>query len=585
MLNKNDRKEIAGKLKALFPKASDSGREQLLNLLINCCCIDLCSINNNADNIQFTGLTLSGNTLSLTLTINGTPTTQVVNLPTQISTTLVNNGDGTFTYTNESNVVTTIDVATLLVDAGISDGFVNNNDGTLTHAAIDGTVVRFDINDLLLTTTPLFTVNAGTTSVSTDASLGSQVITYGDILHFWSNGSLNFNVQAGSVVVGIDTEADIIPYTPTTLVSTNVGDALDELAANSHNPTTLTNTAAPFSWNVSTQAGNIPLTPTLTDNGDGTITYNPNNGAAPITIDTRENSTEVVTTAPITINGTLYSIGTSVQTVLTALTAASHLATTVDVTSNPALTVNLATQAIKLDLDVNGSYNNSGTTLVATSVQDAITELAATSHPLAILTNNAAPFSWNTTTQAGNIPVSPTLVNNGNGTITFTSGTGTAPVTIDVTENASEVLTTTPITINGTTYPANTAVETILSAISTYAGTTNLTYTPSATNGTIVSDTGTDAVIPSVTLTDAGLATPAMLTNSHVPVSSINSSITIVQSGVNSQTLKADITGIATATSGQVASTDGAGNIVWTTPSSGVTDLAFTLSATNGIVV
>ena len=176
----------------------------------------------------------------------------------------------------------------------------------------------------------------------------------------------------------------------------------------------------------------------MTDNGDGTITYNPNNGAAPITIDTRENSTEVVTTAPITINGTLYSIGTSVQTVLTALTAASHLATTVDVTSNPALTVNLATQAIKLDLDVNGSYNNSGTTLVATSVQDAITELAATSHPLAILTNNAAPFSWNTTTQAGNIPVSPTLVNNGNGTITFTSGTGTAPVIIDVTENASE---------------------------------------------------------------------------------------------------------------------------------------------------
>jgi hypothetical protein len=53
-------------------------------------------------------------------------------------------------------------------------------------------------------------------------------------LHFWSNGSLNFNVQAGSVVVGIDTEAGIIPYTPTTLVSTNVGDALDELAADSH---------------------------------------------------------------------------------------------------------------------------------------------------------------------------------------------------------------------------------------------------------------------------------------------------------------------------------------------------------------
>lgn len=432
MFNNNDRKEIAGKLKALFPKASDSGREQLLNLLINCCCIDLCSINNNTDDIQFTGLTLLGNTLSLTLTINGVPTTQTVNLPTQIVTTLVYNGDGTFTYTDESNTVTTINIATLLVDAGISDGFVNNNDGTLTHTAIDGTVVTFDINDLLLTTTPLFTVNAGTTSVSTDASLGSQIVTYGDILHFWSNGSLNFNVQAGSVVVGIDTEADIIPYTPTTLASTNVGDALDELAANSHNPTTLTNTAAPFSWNVSTQAGNIP--------------------------------------------------------------------------------------------------------------------------------------------------VSPTLVNNGNGTITFTSGTGTAPVTIDVTEDASEVLTTTSITINGTTYPANTAVETILSAISTYAGTTNLTYTPSATNGTIVSDTGTDAIIPSVTVTDAGLATPSLLANSHVPVTTTAGTVTITQSGTDNQTLKADITGISGATTGQVPSKDALGNITWITPAGGAT-----ITADNGL--
>lgn len=431
MLNRNDKKEIAGKLKALFPKASNSGREQLLNLLVNCCCIDLCSINSNADDIQFTGLTLLGNTLSLTLTINGVPTTQVVTLPTQVSTTLVNNGDGSFTYINEANVPVTISISTLLTDAGISDGFVNNNDGTLTHAAIDGTVVTFDINDLLLTTTPLFTVNAGTTSVSTDASLGSQVITYGDILHFWSsNGSINFNVQAGSVITEINTEADIIPYTPTTLVSTNVGDALDELASESHTPTTLTNNAAAFSWNSGTQTGNIPLTPTLVDNGDGTITYNPNNGAAPITI--------------------------------------------------------------------------------------------------------------------------------------------------DVTENANEVLTTTAITVNGTTYPANTSVQAILSAISAYAGTTNLTYTPSATNGTIVSDTGTDAVIPSVTLTNAGLATPTMFTNSHVPVTTVAGSVTIGLSGTDNQTLKADITGIDTATAGQIPSTDGAGNVVWTTPTSSTADNGLT---------
>jgi len=49
---------------------------------------------------------------------------------------------------------------------------------------------------------------------------------------------------------------------------------------------------------------------------------------------------------------------------------------------------------------------------------------------------------------------------------------------------------------------------------------TNLGYTPSPTNGLVTSDTGTDATIPAVTATNAGLATPAMLTNSHVAATS-----------------------------------------------------------------
>lgn len=45
---------------------------------------------------------------------------------------------------------------------------------------------------------------------------------------------------------------------------------------------------------------------------------------------------------------------------------------------------------------------------------------------------------------------------------------------------------------------------------------TNLSYTPSPTNGLLTSSTGTDATIPVVNSTNAGLATPAMLANSHV---------------------------------------------------------------------
>lgn len=48
---------------------------------------------------------------------------------------------------------------------------------------------------------------------------------------------------------------------------------------------------------------------------------------------------------------------------------------------------------------------------------------------------------------------------------------------------------------------------------------TNLGYTPSPTNGLVTSSTGTDATIPVVDATNAGLATPAMLANSHVAAS------------------------------------------------------------------
>jgi len=47
----------------------------------------------------------------------------------------------------------------------------------------------------------------------------------------------------------------------------------------------------------------------------------------------------------------------------------------------------------------------------------------------------------------------------------------------------------------------------------------NLGYTPSPTGGTITNDNGTGATIPVVNATDAGLATPAMLQNTHLAAS------------------------------------------------------------------
>ncbi len=63
------------------------------------------------------------------------------------------------------------------------------------------------------------------------------------------------------------------------------------------------------------------------------------------------------------------------------------------------------------------------------------------SHPPATLTNNAGPFSFNALTQAGNIPQAPTLVNNGDGTFTFTTGDGSAPINFNVIGGAVNGLT------------------------------------------------------------------------------------------------------------------------------------------------
>src|SRR5690606_40465024 len=90
-------------------------------------------------------------------------------------TTLVDNNDGTYTYTSEDGTVTTVDVPADIVNqfdtivnsgpvtvdgttytsveeyfetivTSNSDALVDNGDGTFTHTAADGTVVTFDAN-------------------------------------------------------------------------------------------------------------------------------------------------------------------------------------------------------------------------------------------------------------------------------------------------------------------------------------------------------------------------------------------------------------------------------------------------------
>lgn len=104
-------------------------------------------------------------------------------------TTLVDNGDGSLTYTSENGTVTTFDAATstLTYDAGTHDLTFTDEDGvaqvinldnptlaytpatnTLTHVAPDGTVTNIDLSDL------------DNTSVVTNLIAGNRIATHDD---------------------------------------------------------------------------------------------------------------------------------------------------------------------------------------------------------------------------------------------------------------------------------------------------------------------------------------------------------------------------------------------------------------------
>lgn len=74
----------------------------------------------------------------------------------------------------------------------------------------------------------------------------------------------------------------------------------------------------------------------------------------------------------------------------------------------------------------------------------------------------------------------------------------------------------------------------------------NLSYTASPTAGTINNDNGTGVAIPVVDITNAGLATPTMLTNSHVAASAGLTSLTNpVVVGAGSQEVTFNISQLA----------------------------------------
>ena len=146
-----------------------------------------------------------------------------------------------------------------------------------------------------------------------------------------------------------------------------------------------------------------------------------------------------------------------------------------------------------------------------------------------------------------------------NQTITIPGGTGGA---------VDQIVAGTNVTISPT---GGTGIVTINA--SGGSGATNLGYTADAAEGTVTSDTGTDAVIPAVDSTNAGLMTPtqkAKLDDAAETGDIGNATLTITQGGVSKGTF--------TANASTPVTIDLAGG------GSGSTDLSYTAAADKGTV-
>ncbi|MGB3144302.1 MAG: hypothetical protein WBB24_09355, partial [Maribacter sp.] len=359
--------------------------------------------------------------------------------------TLADNGDGTYTYTDESGATQNIDTN---ASANPYDNTTSGLTATNVQQAIDeinaaaGTVALVDNGD----GTYDFTNAAGVTTTISDTSV-STLTDNGD-------GTYTYTDESGTVQ-NIDTNASSNPYDNTTsgLTATNVQQAIDEINAAAGTVALVDNGDGTYDF---TNAAGVTTTisdtsvSTLADNGDGTYTYTDESGAVQ-NIDTNassnpyDNSTSGLTAT--NVQQAIDEINAAAGTVALVdngdgtydFTNAEGVTTTISDTSVSTLADNGdgtytytdesgATQNIDTNASAN-PYDNTTSGLTATNVQQAIDEINAAAGTVALVDNGDGTYDFTNaagvTTTISDTSVS-TLADNGDGTYTYTDEAGNA---------------------------------------------------------------------------------------------------------------------------------------------------------------
>ncbi|WP_431170872.1 hypothetical protein [Robiginitalea biformata] len=369
-----------------------------------------------------TSVTIDTNNTVTTLVDNGdgsftyTSEDGTVTTFTETTSSLADNGDGTFTYTDENGATTTFDAKIATV--------ADNLDGTYTITDDFGTSVTIDTNNTVTTlvdngdgsftyTSEDGTITTFTETTSTLVDNGGGTYTYTD-----ENG----NTQQ------IFTEAASNPYdnSGSGLAANNVQDAIDE---------------------INTLAGTVALA----DNGDGTYTFTDASGAT--------------TTISDTSISTLVDNGDATFTYT-------------DETGSP-VTINLISADANNDITA-GSDGGLYLNVASVTVAETITNLSD---------NNDGTFTYVNENGVSQTVSKADVTDNGDGTYTFTNNDGS-----DVTINTNGVAISNTLAGNriATVTDAGGSSTDIDETVTTLVDNANGSFTYTSEDGTATTFTETD---------------------------------------------------------------------------------------------
>ncbi|QCE41688.1 beta strand repeat-containing protein [Psychroserpens sp. NJDZ02] len=397
-------------------------------------------------------------------------------------TTIVDNNDGTLTYTDEDGVATTLDVANLetlttialntdnaSIDYTDEDGvitnlnlaaiianlealttIVDNNDGTLTYTNEDGVTTTLDVANLETLTTIALNID----NASIDYTDEDGVVTNLNL------AAIIANLEALTTIV--DNNDGTLTYTDEDGVTTTLDianlETLTSIALNTNNASIdyTDEDGVVTNLNLTAIIANLEALTTIVDNNDGTLTYTDEDGIATtldianletlttIALNTDNASIDYTDEDGVITNLNLAAIIANLEALTTIVdnndgtltyTDEDGVATTLDIANLETLTtIALNTDNASIDYtDEDGVVTNLNLTAIIANLEALTTIVDNNDGTLTYTDEDGNP----TIIDASNLETLTTIINNGDLTYTYLNEDGT-PVVISVIDNDND---------------------------------------------------------------------------------------------------------------------------------------------------